>query len=131
MKKIILISATFLGAVAFGQRTPVIGGDKDAFGCKPSAGYTYSKIQDKCIRAFEQKIKLNEVNPQKSYTSMAAVIFSDDMNKAEVFMPDIKLTSLVLTRAGKRKIWKNGSYVLVPHKKKGYQLKKDNVVIYQ
>jgi hypothetical protein len=39
--------------------------------------------------------------------------------------------SVILTRAGKAKAWKKDGYVLVPFKKSGYQLKKDNVVIYQ
>jgi hypothetical protein len=38
--------------------------------------------------------------------------------------------SIILTKQGKSKIWKNESYVLIPYKKT-YQLKKDNVVIYQ
>lgn len=45
---------------------------------------------------------------------------------------DTEAGSIILTRVGgKAKAWKKDGYVLVPFKKSGYQLKKDNVVIYQ
>jgi hypothetical protein len=128
MKKTILLGAMFLGSFIFAQ---IKGGDRDAHGCICSAGYTYSQIKKDCVRVFEQKIKLTEVAPKGSSTSMAAVIFSKDLKKAEVFVPDTDGESLILTRARKGKIWKKDGYALVPFKKNGYQLKKDNVVIYQ
>ena len=137
MKKTILFSVMFLGSLAFAQqKTPVLGGDKDVHGCKGSAGYTYSQIKNDCVRVFEQKIKLKEVGSDKSYTTMTAVIFSKDMKRAEIFVPEGNAKSIILAREGKGKIWKSGSYikesyVLVPYKKKGYQIKKDDVVIYQ
>ncbi|UKB82247.1 hypothetical protein LF887_14665 [Chryseobacterium sp. MEBOG06] len=132
MKKTILLSAMFLGSLVFAQKAQVVGGDRDAHGCIGSAGYTYSQIKKDCVRVFEQKIKLTEVAPKGSSTSMAAVIFSKDKNKAEVFVKDTGAGSIILTRAGgKAKAWKNGDYILVPYKKNGYQLKKDNVVIYR
>lgn len=128
MKKTILLGTVFMGSFLFAQ---TVGGDRDAHGCIGSAGYTYSQIKKDCVRVFEQKIKLTEVAPKGSSTSMVAVIFSKDMKKAEVFIPDTDGESLILTRAGKGKTWKKDDYVLVPFKKDGYQLKKDNVVIYQ
>lgn len=119
----------FLGSLAFAQTAPVLGGDKDAHGCIGSAGYTYSQIKKDCVRTFEQKIRLKEVASKEDYIS--AVIFSKDMKKAEVFVKDAEGGSIVLTRAGKAKAWKKDGYALVPYKKSGYQLKKDNVVIYQ
>lgn len=137
MKKTILLGAMFFGALAFAQKkTPVVGGDRDVHGCIGSAGYTYSQIKNDCVRVFEQKIKLNEVSSDKSYTTMTAVIFSKNMKKAEIFIPDGAAKSIILTRQGKGKIWKSGShikesYVLIPYKKTRYQIKKDDVVIYQ
>jgi hypothetical protein len=133
MKKIILLGAISLSSLAFAQK---VGGDKDVHGCIGSAGYTYSQIRNTCVRVFEQKIKLNEVSSDKSYTSMTAVIFSKNMKKAEIFIPDGAAKSIILTRQGKGKIWKSGknikeNYVLAPYKKTGYQIKKDNIVIYQ
>jgi len=129
MKKTILLSTMFLGSLVFAQKTPVLGGDKDAHGCIGSAGYTYSQIKKDCIRTFEEKIKLKEVASDGGY--IAAVIFSKDKKKAEVFVKDVEGGSLILIRPGKAKAWKKDGYVLVPFKKSGYQLKKDNVVIYQ
>lgn len=136
MKKTILLGAMFFTSLVFAQKVPVVGGDKDVHGCKGSAGYTYSQLRNDCVRVFEQKIKLKEVNSDKSYTTSTAVIFSKNMNKAEIFIPDGSANSIILDRQGKSKIWKSGkhikeSYVLVPYKKTGYQIKKDNVVIYQ
>lgn len=137
MKKSILLSTMFLGSLVFAQqKTPVLGGDRDVHGCIGSAGYTYSQIRNKCVRVFEQKIKLKEVGGDKSYTTMTAVIFSKDMKRAEVFIPNANAKSIILDKEGKSKIWKSGSYikesyVLVPYKKTGYQIKKDDVVIYQ
>ncbi len=136
MKKTILLGAMFIASLVFAQKAPVVGGDKDIHGCKGSAGYTYSQLRNDCVRVFEQKIKLKEVNSDKGYTTSTAVIFSKNMSKAEIFIPDGSANSIILDRQGKSKIWKSGkhikeSYVLVPYKKTGYQIKKDNVVIYQ
>ncbi|MGG5208064.1 hypothetical protein ACQWU4_03890 [Chryseobacterium sp. MIQD13] len=137
MRKTILLGTMLLGFLAFAQqKSPVKGGDKDVHGCIGSAGYTYSQIKNDCVRVFEQKIKLKEVNSDKSYTSMTAVIFSKDMKRAEIFIPDGNAKSIILNKDGKSKKWKSGSYikevyVLTPYKKTGYQIKKDDVVIYQ
>jgi len=136
MKKTILFSAMFLTTFVFAQKAPVVGGDKDVHGCRASAGYTYSQIRNNCVRVFEQKIKLKEVSSDKSYTTMTAVIFSKDMKRAEVFIPDASAKSIILARQGKEKLWKSGThikdtYTLVPYKKTGYQIKKNDVVIYQ
>ncbi|MCQ9638169.1 hypothetical protein MP478_02120 [Chryseobacterium sp. WG14] len=129
MKKTILLSTMFLGSLVFAQEMTIKGGDRDAHGCIGSAGYTYSQIKKDCIRTFEEKIKLKEVSSDGGY--IAAVIFSKDKKKAEVFVKDVEAGSIILTRAGKAKAWKKDGYVLVPFKKSGYQLKKNNVVIYQ
>ncbi|AZB10908.1 hypothetical protein EG344_19755 [Chryseobacterium sp. G0162] len=137
MKKPILFSMMFLGSLVFAQqKTPALGGDRDVHGCIGSAGYTYSQIRNNCVRVFEQKIKLKEVGSDKSSTTMTAVIFSKDMKRAEIFIPDGNAKSIILEKEGKAKSWKSGSYiketyVLVPYKKTGYQIKKDDVVIYQ
>lgn len=135
MKKTIVFSTLFVTALAFAQKAPVVGGDRDVHGCIASAGYTYSQIRNKCVRVFEQKIKLKEVSTDKSYTSMTAVIFSKDMKKAEVFIPEASAKSIILDKQGKEKLWKSGShikdsYTLVPYKKR-YQITKNDVVIYQ
>ncbi|HCM35483.1 MULTISPECIES: hypothetical protein [Chryseobacterium] len=137
MRKTILLGAVFLSSLAFTQqRSPIVGGDVDVHGCRASAGFTYSQIKNVCVKVFEQKIKLKEVDSDKSSTSMTAVIFSKDMKRAEIFIPEGNAKSIILDKEGKSKMWKSGSYiketyVLVPYKKTGYQIKKDDVVIYQ
>jgi ribosome-binding factor A len=80
-----------------------LGGDRDVHGCKGSAGYTYSQIRNNCVRVFDQKIKLKEVGSDKSYTTMTAVIFSKDMKRAEVFIPEGAAKSIILDKEGKAK----------------------------
>jgi hypothetical protein len=57
------------------------------------------------------------------------------MKKAEIFIPDGSANSIILDRQGKANFGKaeniKDSYVLVPYKKTGYQIKKNDVVIYQ
>ena len=126
MKKIIILGSVLMVAITFAQ---TVGSDLDAHGCKGSAGYTYSEVQDKCIRVFEQKIKLKEINPDKGYETMAAVVWSANKKKAEVFLANEE-KSVILEKNGKKKVWKNKFYTLTPTKK-GYNLKKDNITIYQ
>lgn len=117
---------------SYGQvkKAKTAGADKDAHGCIASAGYTYSKIKKDCIRVFEQKIQLNEVGATKSYSSIVAVIFSDDKLTAEIFVPSTK-ESVLLKRTGKKGnyIWKNAVYSLTASE--SYVLKKGNKIIYK
>ncbi len=130
MNKIPLSLFLFVGSFLFAQEQPhKVGGDRDSHGCIASAGYTYSQIKNDCIRVFEQKIKLKEVNPSKDYETFAAIIFSNDNKKAEIFLADEK-ESVILTKIGKSKAWKNKIYTLTLNKK-GYELKKGRKLIYK
>ena len=93
----------FLGSLVFAQKAPVVGGDRDVHGCIPSAGYTYSQLRNNCVKVFNQKIKLKEVNPEGSSTSMTAVIFSKNMKKAEIFIPHQSAKSIILDREAQAK----------------------------
>ena len=59
----------------------IIGGDKDKYGCKGSAGYQWSEMKRGCIRSFELPLQL--YNNDKSFS--AGVLFNSDSSKAEVF----------------------------------------------
>lgn len=107
---------------------PLVGGDVDQHGCKPSAGFTFSSIKNDCIRLFEQEIQLKDVDTKLSYSTFVAVIFTDDKRKAEIFVPNIE-SSLILIRKGRRLKWKGNSFEL--SKAKDYVLKKANKVIYR
>ncbi|MGL5788046.1 MAG: hypothetical protein ACRCX4_14705 [Bacteroidales bacterium] len=66
----------------------VIGGSKDTHGCLTSAGYTWSELRQDCVRLFECGIRLNPVDNTNSYTTSAFLVFSNDSNQVEVFIPD-------------------------------------------
>ena len=78
---------------------PLVGGDRDEHGCIASAGYRWSRVQQRCIRPFEEGVRLLPVeDPQDSSAVLAAtVVFSADSLRAEVLLPDGE-TSLVLDR---------------------------------
>ena len=58
---------------------------------------------------------------------MAVVIFSKDMEQAEIFLYNEK-ESVILKKSGK--VWKNANYTLSSSGKMKYVLKKGNVIIY-
>lgn len=130
MKNKFLIPLALFMFCSFLSFAQTVGSDRDKHGCIPSAGYTFSILKNDCIRLFEEKIKLDEVNPQKSHTTFAAVIFSKDNKKAEVFLPDLKESQiLVKTRTKGQSSWKKGNLVL--SKKNGYTLKRNGLLIYK
>lgn len=98
--------------------------DKDEHGCLATAGYVWSKINKECIKAFTG-VPLNpSSNPNSEDESLSAyVLFSEDGNQAEVFLPN-DTQSLVLTRTSEGKPWVFDDWQLVPWK--GYVLKKGN-----
>jgi len=128
LQKILL--ATFLllaGSSMMAQEKP-IGGDKDAHGCLASAGYTWSAVKKQCIRVFELAIKLDEVNPQGSSSTITGVVWSKDKTKAEIFTAG-ESTSLILVKNGK--VWKKGAYTLVKNSAHSYSLLKNKKVIFK
>jgi len=105
----------------------IVGADQDENGCLASAGYTWSKLNKECVRAFTG-IQLNPSDniATEDVTLCAYVLFNENGDKAEVFMPDEK--SFILTRSAEGKPWIFEDYQLVPWK--GYVLKKAGVIIY-
>lgn len=134
MKKRILAATMlvlFAPLLAIGQtntkKKQMPGSDRDAHGCIPSAGYTWSAIKKECIQTFNQDLKLEELNPKRSYTSEVAVIFSNDKKKAEVYMPERK-GGLILNYNAKTKTWSNGNVVL-SHKDR-YEIRQGKTVTF-
>ena len=60
----------------------MVGGDSDVHGCKASAGYQWSVLKNECIRAFELKIKFQNL---KVASQGGWLLLSDDDQKAEFF----------------------------------------------
>jgi hypothetical protein len=124
---IAMFSSAGIGQV---RKVAKVGIDKDVSGCIASAGYSYSKLKKDCIRVFEQKIQLYEVAPTATYSSIVAVIFSDDKATVELFIPKEK-ESVILKRTGKKGnyIWKNNVYAFTGITK--YVLKKGDKIIFK
>lgn len=113
---------------------PMVGGDVDAHGCKPSAGYSWSQVQEKCLRIFESGLRLNAMGDAESGTNeqstlVAYVIFDKAQARAELFLPGEK-ESLVLEGRGEEgaQSWEAGEFKLIPWK--GYVLQKNGQAIY-
>lgn len=80
MKKLTtLLSLSLLSFAGFSQNQ--IGGQKDAHGCLPGAGYQWSYLEKRCIRPFELKVQL--INANKTFN--AGILFNSSRSKAEVF----------------------------------------------
>lgn len=55
---------TMVLLTACDQATPqIVGGDKDAHGCLPSAGYTWCDATQKCIRPWEENCTAQPATP--------------------------------------------------------------------
>jgi hypothetical protein len=105
----------------------IVGADQDENGCLASAGYTWSKLNKECVRAFTG-IQLNPTDnaATEDVTLCAYVLFNEKSDKAEVFLPDEK--SFILTRTSEGKPWIFDDYQLIP--KNGYVLTKAGVTLY-
>ncbi|WP_228451983.1 hypothetical protein [Chryseobacterium sp. G0186] len=126
------ITVVMFASSASAQITPKgAGSDKDAHGCKGSAGYSFSVIKNDCVRLFDEKIQLKEVDSKKSYTSNATIIFSQDGEKAELFLP-ASHGSLILEKEASKKavVYKKGKYVLTKVKNR-YVLKLANKIVFK
>jgi hypothetical protein len=99
--------------------TPMVGGDQDEHGCKPSAGYTWSSVKNECIRIFESGIRLDPKAAELDKTLSAFVVFKSDTDdaQAELFIPTVK-NAVLLAKVKKEDAgtWKNDSYTLTQWK---------------
>ncbi len=105
----------------------IVGADKDKNGCLASAGYTWSKLNNECVRIFTG-IQLSPVKDANTddETLCAYVLFNEKADKAEVFLPDEK--SFILTRSTSGKIWNYEDYQLIS--KNGYVLTKAGTTLF-
>lgn len=82
MKKAILPLITVAALTACTANEPMVGGDRDAYGCIGSAGYSWSVLQQKCVQPWEAAdIKLND---PANDTLAVYVILSVDKSQAEL-----------------------------------------------
>lgn len=104
----------------------VLGGDKDENGCLASAGYTWSKLNKECVRAFSG-IQLMPTEKTDDATLCAYLLFDESGNKSELFLPNVD-GSIILERSGKNKPWIFDDWELIALN--GYQLKKAGKLVY-
>jgi hypothetical protein len=104
----------------------IVGADQDENGCLASAGYTWSKLNKECVKAFTG-IQLNPVNnaSTEDVTLCAFVLFNESGDKAEVFLPDEK--SIILSKTAP-KTWAFQDYQLI--QSNGFSLLKAGVKVY-
>lgn len=105
----------------------IVGADKDDDGCLASAGYTWSKLNKECVKAFTG-IQLNPASDAatEDETLCAYVLFNEEGDQAEIFLPDDK--SFIVTKGNSDKIWVFKDYQLISQN--GYQLKKAGQVVF-
>lgn len=108
--------------------TTVVGADQDENGCLASAGYTWSKVNKECVKIFTG-IQLNPTNDQANEDMVlsAYVLFNENGDQAEVFLPNEE--SVVLTKTSEDKTWSYKDYQLVGQN--GYVLKKGTEVLFK
>lgn len=92
MKRLSFILLLMTSIAAYAQQP---GSDRDAHGCIPSAGYTWSEARKDCIRLFETGIRVESTD---STRRQAFIVFSPDSVVAEVFLPDSKKSELLYRR---------------------------------
>jgi len=124
------IILSILTISVFSQNKPIkVGSDKDKHGCIGAAGYVYSAIKNDCIRVFEQNIQLREVDSKGKSKSIAAIIFSDDKSKAEVFLEGYTAGQILIKKSSNSvQSWSNNELLLLA--KNGFQLYKGKTLLF-
>lgn len=120
MRTLTLMAASLLlAACNTTPREPLVGADRDEHGCIGSAGYQWSALAGKCVRLFEQGIRLNPTDAGQ--TVSAFVLFNADQSQAELTLPEGEPIRLVRQGEEGNWSWQGGGYQLFPWK--GYVLK--------
>ena len=106
---------------------PMMGGDKDAHGCLPSAGQSWSELLQDCVQVFEIGTRLNpvEVNGNDTVISAFIVTKADDNNQVELFIAAEEVNPLL--KQEKDGTYKKDKYVYNP---KTQELSIDGKVAY-
>ncbi len=112
------------------EQKVVLGNDKDDNGCVTSAGYRWSLLNKECTRVSEEGYRLNSINELKEENSLqsAFVIFENDGDRAELFLPEEKSPSIMLEREKEGTPYTGNGWIL--QKAKGYTLSKDGQIYY-
>lgn len=129
MKKNIILSLIgliLLTACKNNHPKPIIGGNKDEYGCLTSAGQTWSELKQSCIQVFNEGKRLNPIDHKENTATISAfVLFNDDHSKAELFLPDEH--NIILDKVSNQ-IYQKGE---VKYDKKNGTLYQKGVATYQ
>jgi len=106
------------------NKNVVLGNDKDENGCVASAGYRWSVIKEECIRPVEECYRLNSIEQlaTESDTKSVYVVFEEDGDRAELFLPN-SAKSVMLVKDSKKGHYKDAHWSL--YAQNGYKLSKD------
>ena len=101
----------------------------DSKGCLTDFGYEWSSLLNTCVIPHQKGIRLNPVEASEQQAAQAFVLFSEDQQQAELFLPDQE-SSLLLQREGEEggHSWVHEPYKLFPWK--GYVLQFQGNTIY-
>lgn len=108
------VTSSLQAQVDSARQKQIVGNDQDSHGCKPSAGYTWSKTLTTCVRIWEAGTKLTPVDTSLNKSISAFVIFSKDKNSAEIYLPG-QTESILLegyTNAENIMVWEKGEWLL-------------------
>lgn len=67
----------------------IVGSDKDAHGCKTSAGYNWSSLKAECIRLFEDGERFNLIQANNNEAVISAFVVRGE-KEVELFLPNEK-----------------------------------------
>ncbi|MGL5036572.1 MAG: hypothetical protein ACRC6F_02305 [Aeromonas sp.] len=126
MRTLSLLAASLLLAACSTPVQHLVGTDRDSHGCIGSAGYQWSALTGKCVRLFEQGIRLNPTDTHQ--TSRAFVLFNADQSQAELTLPTGEQYRLTRQGVEGNGSWQGGGYRLFIWK--GYVLKSGDKVLY-
>jgi hypothetical protein len=93
----------------------IVGNDVDEKGCKGSAGYQWSILKNKCIRLFEDGIRLDAKQKGLDTTVSAFIVFKAENieDSVELYLPTKKVVYVLVkdktNGAGK---WTNDTFEL-------------------
>lgn len=85
-----------------------IGGQRDKHGCLTPAGQSWSELLQRCIRVFDDGIRLNPVTPETGAVFSAFVVFNSDQSQLELFLPKTENTTIL--QKAENGLYKNRQY---------------------
>lgn len=96
MKKINILACLLLLFSCSGEYNPLVGVVKMKESCIGSAGESWSELRKKCIRVFEDGVRLNPIEFEKGKAVISSfIVFNAERTKAELFLADSDKTIIL------------------------------------